>query len=62
MAQKKILGKDTYILIEVQKGLNAIVCSFLQKQTNRLYLALSILTLILLPLFYLIVFLHQRFA
>ncbi|AQK40576.1 C2H2-like zinc finger protein [Zea mays] len=30
------------------------------KQTNRLYLALSILTLILLPLFYLIVFLHQR--
>lgn len=62
MDQKKILGKDTYILIEVQKGLNAIVCSFLQKQTNRLYLALSILTLILLPLFYLIVFLHQRFA
>ncbi|AQK40579.1 hypothetical protein Zm00014a_012531 [Zea mays] len=31
-----------------------------RKQTNRLYLALSILTLILLPLFYLIVFLHQR--
>ncbi|GJN13477.1 hypothetical protein PR202_gb00186 [Eleusine coracana subsp. coracana] len=32
----------------------------LQKQTNRFYLAVCILTLILLPLFYLIVFLHQR--
>ncbi|XP_062204097.1 uncharacterized protein LOC133906258 isoform X2 [Phragmites australis] len=31
-----------------------------RKQTNRFYLALCILTLILLPLFYLIVFLHQR--
>jgi hypothetical protein len=33
-----------------------------QKQTNRFYLALCILTLLLLPLLYLIVFLHQRFA
>ncbi|CAL4896427.1 unnamed protein product [Urochloa decumbens] len=31
-----------------------------RKQTNRFYLALCVLTLILLPLFYLIVFLHQR--
>lgn len=31
-----------------------------RKQTNRFYLALCILTLLLLPLFYLIVFLHQR--
>ncbi|KAK3136394.1 hypothetical protein QOZ80_5BG0433390 [Eleusine coracana subsp. coracana] len=31
-----------------------------RKQTNRFYLAVCILTLILLPLFYLIVFLHQR--
>ncbi|TVU51527.1 hypothetical protein EJB05_02962 [Eragrostis curvula] len=31
-----------------------------RKQTNRFYLALCILVLILLPLFYLIVFLHQR--
>ncbi|KAM0929951.1 hypothetical protein ACQ4PT_001263 [Festuca glaucescens] len=33
-----------------------------RKQTNRFYLALCILTLLLLPLFYLIVFLHQRFV
>ncbi|CAN6326177.1 unnamed protein product [Urochloa humidicola] len=31
-----------------------------RKQPNRFYLALCVLTLILLPLFYLIVFLHQR--
>ncbi|CAN6340026.1 unnamed protein product [Urochloa humidicola] len=31
-----------------------------RKQTNRFYSALCVLTLILLPLFYLIVFLHQR--
>ena len=34
---------------------------FLQKHISVFYLAISILTLVLLPIFYLIVFLHQRY-
>ena len=60
------MGKNLLFNWWTPKGylchLIAIIFSFLQKQTNRFYLALCVLTLILLPLFYLIVFLHQRFA
>ena len=60
------MGKNLLFNWWTPKGylchLIAIIFPFLQKQTNRFYLALCVLTLILLPLFYLIVFLHQRFA
>lgn len=36
-------------------------CQFVQKKSGVFYLAISILTLMLLPLFYLLVFLHQRY-